>query len=100
MPNIRDAHNMHAIEPKMLEPPVSVRIERPAQVMTRAGCERRNVSALEAVAEHASQRQVRLDGLAAVLFADDMLDLAAQKCVVFMYQAVFAHPIRPPSDQT
>ena len=72
---------------KVARPVVISRVVKPAQgpVAAHGG----DITALVTIAEYAGKSQIRLCGFTSVLLADDVLNLAAQKCILLMNQAVF-----------
>ena len=87
-----------ALPSEVLRPLVTARVKKPDQrALLRHRCD---VAALRAIARHAREREILRFRLPAMLFADDVIHLAAKPSVRLGDPAVFATFVRACPDET
>lgn len=92
------ADDTNTLKPEMLGPKIIARVEQPAET-TSTWSKCGYVATLASIAEDTGQGQIRFNCLSAVLLADDMLDLATQKGILLVEQAILAKAVGPLRDQ-
>ena len=79
----------------MVRPAVAAGVKEP-NGLSRMWIDRSHVAPLVSIADYASVRQVVGGGCAAVLAADDVVDLVREAGIIFTDEAVLASPTGTP----